>query len=274
MWSAKEGTIPPEANGFHFLLVSPSIPVTGWTGGLVEYSYFHESNDKKDASNTVGRFYDTSSGWSLWNDFDGFVILSDGFWSMDRYDDFSGLLGSGVDSVQIAWELIDLSTPGSPTWGRHGGVKFFIDNVSFASYDGTQTTFPAPNNRLFTDTFSLSDPAHTAYLENGEQGDWIGTGSARALAADESLSVDVHDPDGIGAGNVLLSWTTDAGGTWHSKPMSLSVPEGNTGGTYRAILGADDGGVEDMTAPGDGLVWAAGTRVDWYVEVTDDDASV
>lgn len=41
MWSAKEGGIPPSANGFHFLLVSPSINVTGWTGGLVEYNSFH-----------------------------------------------------------------------------------------------------------------------------------------------------------------------------------------------------------------------------------------
>ncbi|MGH2570889.1 MAG: hypothetical protein ACRDGR_06665, partial [bacterium] len=274
MWSAKEGPIPPEANGFHFLLVSPSIPVTGWTGGLVEYAYFHESNGKNDASNIVGRFYDTSSGWSLWNDFDGFVTLGGGFWSMDRLQDFSGLLGPAVDSVQIAWELIDTSTPGSPTWGAHGGVKFFVDNVSFANYDGTQTTFTAPPIAVFTDTFSLSDPAHTPFLENAEQGDWIGTGGARAFAADESLSVDVHDPDGIGAGDVVLSWTTDGGGTWHSKPMSLSVPEGTEGGKYRAIIGADDGGVEDMTAPGDGLVWSAGTEVAWYMEATDDDSNV
>ncbi|MGH2570969.1 MAG: hypothetical protein ACRDGR_07070, partial [bacterium] len=110
MWSAKEGAVPPEANGFHFLLVSPSIPVTGWTGGLVEYDSYFDSNGKNDFSNTVARAYDTSSGWSLWSDFDGFLTFSGGFWSTG-FDDFSDLLGPGVDSLQVAWELLDLSTP-------------------------------------------------------------------------------------------------------------------------------------------------------------------
>jgi hypothetical protein len=274
LWSAKEGNVPPEANGFHFLLVSPSIPVSGWTAGLVEYDLFLDSNGKEDVSNTVGRFYDTSSGWSLWNDFDGFLTIGGGFWGT-FFDDVSDLLGPGVDSLQIAWEFIDVSTPGGATWGKHGGVKYFVDNVSVGSYDGTQTRFTARVIDFFTETFSLSDPAHTPFLENDEQGDWIGSGGARAFADDESLSVAVHDVDLMGAGDVQLYWSTNGGGTWDSKAMALSVPDSfGHGGIYRAIIGADDGGAEDMTASGDELVWVAGTQVDWYVEATDDDSNV
>jgi len=153
-------------------------------------------------------------------------------------------------------------------------VKYFVDNVSFGSYDGTRTTFTARVIDVFADTFSLSDPAHTPFLDNAEQGDWIGSGGLRAFAAEESLTVQVIDPDGMAADAVGLHWSTDGGGTWHSKTMDLSVadPSGQ-GGDYRAVIGADDGGVEDMTDPGDGLVWAAGTRVEWYVEATDDQSN-
>jgi hypothetical protein len=230
LWSAKETSIPSWANGFHFLLVSPSIPVADWTGGLVEYDRYHQENGRQDVSNTVGRAYDASTGWSAWNDFDGFLIAGTGLW-VTRSDDFSGLLGPTVDSIQVAWELIDTSLPGSNSWNKHGGVKYFVDNVSFARYDGTATQFTVRVIDVFTDTFSLSDPAHTPFLESGEQGGWTGIGGVRAFAADESLSVVIHDTDGIGAGDVLLHWTTDGGGAWHSKPMELSIYTGSTAGS-------------------------------------------
>ncbi len=286
MWAAKPagGPIPPSGNGFDFFLVSPSIPCAGWNGGVVEYSeYVCMPPATEDFADQLVRVYDTNQGWSPWNDFDAFHLLGGcSFWTMDNRQDLSPFLGATIESVQVAWEVVDANKPGDFEWGKHNMVQYLIDNVSFGSFDATGTVFTARSIEMFADTFSLSDPAHTAFLANSEQGIWSGHGGpsgVRDFANADSLTVQIEDSDGVSASNVDLWWRHDDGGSgsfgaFAKVDMSFAVPDplsATDEGTYRAIIGKDDGGVEDVSGTaGDRLIWKAGTTVHYYVSVVDD----
>lgn len=273
MWAAR-----PDANGFDFLLVSPAIDVQGWTGGVIEYSsYYCLPPGTEDIAQRLVRFHDTADGWSVWNDYRYELIGGCSDWSFNEQMDLTDWLGTGVDSLQVAWEVLDLSEPGGLTWGNHLDVQVLVDNVSIGRFDGTVTSFDARPIDLFADTFSRSDPAHTPFLDNASQGNWSGTGGSFDFAAQDSLSVFVRDTDGISEGNVLLWWRHDDGagtfGSWESVTMDLSLRDLGSAtdeGMYRAIIGKDDGGVEDLTPAGDHLIWLPGTTVEYYVAATDD----
>jgi hypothetical protein len=226
-------------------------------------------------------------GWSTWLDPDPFVLLGGcSTWTSD-YLYFTDFLGANIDSVQVGLEFMDLTKPGDFGWGKHSGAQYLIDNVSIGTFDGTVTTFVARVIDVFVDTYSLSDPAHTAFLENADQGHWIGLGPdmthQRAFANAESLTVDVTDPNGVSAANVDLWWRHDNGGSgtfgaFSKIDMDFSVPDPlstSDEGTYRAIIGSDDGGVQDVDGtPANDLIWKAGTTVHYYVKVTDNAANV
>jgi hypothetical protein len=284
MWAAKpdNNPIPSSANGFDFFLVSPSIDVSGWTGGVVTWKGYDCDGllQNNNWSIVNVRAYENNAGWSTWQFESGFPNPCG--WSDSQSKDLSEFLGTSVESLQVGWEFRDFSKPGDLTWGKHSGSQFLVDNVSFASYDGTGTVFTARSGiDFFADTFSLSDPAHTAFLANAEQGDWVGAGGSRQLSSNDSLNISVTDIDHLTLEDVVLAWRHDDGGTgfgaWQSKAMNFSVQDGTRPpgeGTYRTTLGADDGGTEDLTASGDGRVWKSGTTVEYYVTVTDDGSNV
>lgn len=287
MWAAKPavGAIPPSGNGFDFFLASPVIDCDGWNAGVSIYDeYFCVPSNTRDFKSHGIRVYDTMTGWSPWNDFgEGFDDAGCEGWRTGRTDDFTPYLGPTVDSLQLGFELIDFDQPGDMTWGKHATVQYLIDNVSIGSFDPAATQFYARAIDVFTDTFSLSDPAHTPFLENADQGNWIGTSGTRPFAGAESLSVEVGDPNGISASNVDLWWRHDDGGSvsfgaFQKIDMTYSIqnPLSPTDeGTYRAIIGRDDGGGEDVDGTSaNGLVWKAATTVQYYVKVTDDAANV
>jgi hypothetical protein len=292
MWSAKEGPVPSWANGFDFLLVSPVIDVSGWSAGVVEFDAYFSNNwgEREDWSRGVVRVHDTSLGWSPWDGFDEIIIPQEGWWNHNDQHILTPFLGPNVDSLQVAWELFDTSEPGSNSWGKHGGVKYYIDNVSFGSFDATETVFTSRVIDFLTDTFSRVDPAHTPFLDNAEQGDWIGLGGSRAFENADSLTVHIEDLDGMASATIGLFFRHDDGTgpavanqvwtAWESKAMDLSVPDQfNTGwGDYRMIFGEDSGiaigsGGEDGTGAADGFIWNAGTTVQYYVKVVDDAAN-
>jgi hypothetical protein len=285
MWAAKRDVGPIPTNQFDFFLVSPVIDCSDWLGGVVEYASYHCTPDGSDDwVDQLIRVYDSSLGWSPWQDIQETIIWDPGcyFWWMNKLHDLTPFLGPGVDSLQVAWEILDLSDPGDISWGHHNGVNYLIDNVSFGSFDPTVTVFSARTIDLFADTFSKSDPAHTPFLANAEQGMWSGVpGGTRDFANCDSLTVGMEDPDGITAANVVLWWRHDDGGSgmfgsWASQPMDFAIPDPlspNDEGTYRALLGKDDGGEQDVDrTPGNGLIWKAGTTVEYYVRVVDDAA--
>ncbi|MGH2570403.1 MAG: hypothetical protein ACRDGR_04215, partial [bacterium] len=110
IWSAKDGPIPPEGNGFDFTLVSPAIDVQGWTGGIVQFaSLFTNNNGKRnDWRRERARAYDSAQGWSLWNDFDEFIVFfDDPYWHRNDSHDLTEFLGPNIDSIQVSWEIFD-----------------------------------------------------------------------------------------------------------------------------------------------------------------------
>jgi hypothetical protein len=286
MWAAKpsDGQITPMDGGFDFFLVSPKVNCDGWTGGVCEYAeYLCFIQDVQDYANQVVRLYDTVNGWSPWNDYDGFVTFAGcEFWNLNTNDDITPYLGTSIDSLQVAWELLEFDKPGDFTWGKHGSVQMLIDNVSFGSFDGQSTVFTARVIDIFADTFSLSDPAHTPFLQNPEQGNWSGLSAVppgtRDFANADSLNVQINDFNGFTANNVDLFWRHDNGGSGSFGPfnkidMSYAVPDPlspTDEGTYRAIIGADNGGTEDVNPPANNrLIWKAATTVQYYVKVVD-----
>ena len=297
MWSAKPQAGFPaggEANGFRMYLVAPAFSTDGWTGGIAQFSqYLCMPSKKSDYINTHARWYDTSGTWSLWNDFDGFITFEGcEFWNINDFEDLTPYLGASVESLQVAWEALDTSRDGENSWGKHGSVQYFVDNVSFGSFDGTASVFTARVIDIFADTFSQVDPAHTPFLGNSQQGDWSGMGGTRDFAAGDSMTVTITDVDGLANAvgtptNVSLYFRHDSatGPTasaqvwtnWVSKAMDLSVPDNfNAGwGDYRMIFGDDSGtgfnaGGEDGTNAADGRIWLPGTTVQYYVKTIDD----
>jgi hypothetical protein len=289
MWEAKPDPGPIPEDGFRFLLVSPQIPVGGWTGGVLSYTeYLCADPNREDRANQLVRYFDSALGlWSPWADADG-LTLEGGCtgWDLDACVDLTPFLGADIETLQVAFELCDVSSPLDFSWGKHSAVNYLVDNVSVGSFSSTASVFAFARSDLFHDTFSLSDPAHAAYLDNDEQGQWIG---GRTLEPEEMLSIRVSDVDGLsthvnggsagppagGPARVDLFWRS-AGGPWNSKLMSYEIAMGAAGeGIYRVTIG-DDGGVlpEDQTSGSDGLIWTAGQLVEYYLKVVDDGSAV
>ncbi len=287
MWSAKPAATAIPANGFDYFLVSPRVACNGWTGGVLEYSgYRCVPADRTDYTNTQLRFYNTATAsWSIWNDYDGFIRFGGcDFWGFNDTELLTPYLGAEVDSLQFAWEILDISQPGDFSWGFHGAVTYLVDNVSVGQFDGSSTVFTTRVIDVLSDTFSRSDPAHTPFLQNPEEGDWAGNTGSRAFADADSLSISIDDVDGITAGNIDLFWRVGSGtpptfGSWTSKDMVYSDvdPTSPTDeGTYRGTFGNTSSEDYSLNEPGSvpgnpGLdpIWNAGQTVEYYVKVTD-----
>jgi hypothetical protein len=287
MWNAKP-TLPIPNGGFSYFLVSPKIPVAGWTGGVIEYSTYRcLPENYEDYVNFIVRTHPGDApDWGPWRDTDGYLVNGGcESWSKNRTEDLTPFLGGGVDSLQVAWHMLDVDRPGDPAWGPHGQVQVLIDNVSIGSFDGSGTFFAARSFDLFSDTFSRTDPAHTPSVGNAEEGDWSGNGGARPFAKEDSLFVDVSDVDGVTAGNVLLYWRVGTSTppvyppVFSSKVMAYSDPDpasASDEGGYRSVIGntaSEDYSAAEAGSPGDPLkdpIWDAGQTVQYYIEVTDD----
>jgi hypothetical protein len=136
MWSSTPavGAIP--ANGFAFILVAPRLDVSGWTEGVVEYSeYYCFLAPRIDYGQQVVRVHDSTIGaWSPWIDVGDSLSGGCTEWEMNKRVELTPYVGGTVDSLQVGWEVFDGSQPGDLAWGKHGAVKYLIDNVSFADY--------------------------------------------------------------------------------------------------------------------------------------------
>jgi hypothetical protein len=293
MWAAKPATSGIPANGFAYILASPKVYCDGWTGGLVEWSnYMCAQEDREDYANYLMRAYDSVKGeWSLWLDFDGPGTVWFGgcdFWNFNNTELLTPYLAANVDSLQIGWELLDVNVPGDFEWGAHGAVTLLVDNVSIGEFDGTATVFTIGGTTQFSDTFSLTDQAHTQSLKNIEEGNWIATGGTRIASKDDSLQVQITDYDGVSASNVTLFWRVGTGtpptfpGVWQSKPMILSEPDPTSEsdeGTYRAAIGGPSApedynvGESGSTTPPNlelhDPIWTPGQTIEYYVRVVD-----
>jgi hypothetical protein len=286
MWSSKPAATSIPDNGFDYYLVSPVINCNGWTGGVLEYAgYQCAPEDRKDYTNTLLRTYNTASGWSLWNDYDGFVLFQGcDFWNINDTENMTPYLGAEIDSLQMGWEMLEFDKPGDFTWGFHTAVIYLVDNVSVGSFDGSSTIFTASGITIFSDTFSRSDPAHTAQMPNSSEGDWLGNGGSHRLSDVDSLAVQINDVDGVTNGNVRLYWRVGTGtppvfGSWSNKTMVYSDVDPTSPsdeGTYRTVIGNTTSEDFDPTHEAGSLgnpaidpIWAAGQTVEYYVRCQD-----
>jgi hypothetical protein len=285
MWTTRG--IPSGNNNWDYYLVSPVINCNGWSGGTLDYDdYQCEVSTRKNYTNTLLRLYNHTNGWSLWNDYDIFVTFQGcNFWNVNDTETLTPFLGSDVDSVQLAFEMLDVSKSGEIDWGNHAGVAYLVDNVSVGSFDGSSTVFTLSGISIFSDTFSRVDPSHTANMRNSEEGNWVGNGGTRRFATVDSLSVIVNDFDGVTNGNVRLFWRVGTGtppvfGSWSNKQMVYSGvdPTSPTDeGTYQSVIG--NTGSERYSsggAFGNGAlpIWDSGQTVEYYVRCQDNNGAL
>ena len=290
VWSAcpYEGgawRIPTYCNGFLYRLMTPKV-YTGW-GNVPPYNIPKEyaglvvQNDVyvcfKEATcdyyDTKINVYDPSPasgvpGWCGWKNIDGYIYYGGcDFMNVDTVEDVSQFLGAGVDSAWYAWDIMDVGETDDFCWTTlipkpHRLSQIMIDNVSLGIFDGSATFFHARVIDMFQDSFDLDTPAHNALLANGDMPKFV-------LDVDESLTVDIHDLNGLaGAGAIVdLYYSVDKGATWRNHAMDLESPDPsnpNLGGTYR-------GSITPAQAYGDASTqWTAGTEVWYYIYVKDD----
>lgn len=283
MWASKPDAGIIASNQFSYYLVSPKILCDGWTGAVEEYSgYMCAPDPRNDFTNTLVRVYNAvESQWSLWNDFDGFITFGGcEFWNLNDTEDLSPFMGAEVDSLQLAWEMLDFDKPTDFSWGYHGAVTYLIDNVSVGHYDQTSTIFTTRSIDILSDTFSLVDPAHTPFLQNREEGNWSGqTGKTRVFADVDSLNVEINDVNGILSSGVTMSYRIGSGtpptfGAWATKAMIYSDPDPNSPtdeGTYRGSFGNTT--TEDFAPASETVgtdhIFIAGSTVEYYVKAVD-----
>jgi hypothetical protein len=276
--------VPPESNGFLYRLVGPTI-YTGWgepdvpkeyAGLVVQRDIFvcFKENfcDYYDTKVTV---YNTApstgqpAGWCGWENIDGYIYYGGcDFMNVDSQEDVSQWMGSAIDSVMYAWDMMDVGATDDWCWTTttpkpHRKSTMQVDNISFGLFDASGTFFHARVIDMLQDTFDLETAAHNALCANADM--------PKILVRSESLYVDIHDMNGLTGTNayVRLYFSTDQGGTWDFNDMVLAVPDDNNpdlGGSY---IGSIHPSEIDIT-PYPNATWIPGTEVWYYIEARDD----
>lgn len=262
-------------NGWHYRLMSPKIeiPAVGGSGCLVQYDqYMCASAYSCDHTDTRVRFHDSDlETWCPWINIDGY-ILSGGctFWNIDYTEDISALYGAGSDSLQFAWELMDVSRPLDRCRGKHSGgfrTDNLIDNISIGFFPQNGTMFTARGIDLLHDSFLPGvAQGYNSFFDayDSDTLAYYSGGSAPPLPRNQQLCLDCTDKDGLAS--VMLWGSIDGGAAWASDTMTLAVPhdprDPDLGGEYFGTIRAYD------FAPGD-TAWETGTECWYYVMAVD-----
>lgn len=263
-----EGGYPvgvPWRNGWHYRLVTPSIPLLN-TGCVVQYDQFMCISDIVcDRTNTQVRFYDTiNETWCPWHDIDNYVLTGGCFfWNFDLEEDVTPFFGTSHDSMQFCYGLLDQSSPGEFCRGKHRGTEEIVDNVSIGFFDGNATVFRArtidllhdmffeENICAFNSQFHAYDPDTVNYYSSGNP-----------MCRDEQLYIEVTDKDDVVT--VDLYGSIDGGATWISKAMTMFQPfdpqNPDLGGEYYGTFCPADFSLSS---------WSKNTEVLYYVLCTD-----
>ena len=254
----------PWRNGWYYRLISPAIPITN-TGCVIQFdayecymAYTCDYTDKRV------RFFDGNYGtWCPWIDVDGIPISAPCYRYFNRNEDLTPFMRSTSDSVQFAWELIDVSSPGELCWGKHNKTDYQIDNVSVGFYDASATRFYTRCIDLLHDTFSTDICGYNSGFaaRNPDTLDYY-AGEAHDLPYWNQLRMEITDVDELSA--VELYGSVDGGSSWAWRGMTLRYPAdpGNPayGGEYSGTLCPSDFGIAE---------WDTGTTVWYYVKATD-----
>jgi hypothetical protein len=276
VWRARpEMGFPADAawrNGWFYRLVTPKVHIEN-SGCVVQYDRFMCSYEYCcQFTDTQVRFYDSAYGeWCPWTNIDG-ELLRGGcfFWEHDHQEDLTVFYSGTADSMQFAWDFLDLSGPCDFCRRIPKGTDLQIDNVSIGFYDGDATVFSARPQDLLHDTFHDSICGHNSFFDEYDPvvlATYAGPPYTPELPWDKQFVLDVFDKDGV-AGAALFG-SVDGGTSWTSKTMTMAIPHnpGNPGlgGTYYATLCPNDFGLPR---------WERATEVWYYVEATDQIANV
>ncbi|MFH1221087.1 MAG: FlgD immunoglobulin-like domain containing protein [Candidatus Eisenbacteria bacterium] len=269
MWRARpEKGYPSGAawrNGWYYRLMTPRVPMVN-SGALIQYdSYWCSSDVTCDYGSEWVRFYDSQYGkWCPWLDPTPIHLEGCFFWNFDRSKDVSDYMTSTADSMQFAWEVLDVSVPGDPCRGKHTSTDYQVDNVSIGFYDAAATDFGGRGIDLLHDTFLTDICGYNSFFDvysPDTVAKYSGPG-APPLPKEDQLYLRVIDPDHLGA--VAVWGSIDGGANWHSNPMTFAEAadpfDPALGGEYYGTLCPADFGLGQ---------WARGTEVWYYVKATD-----
>lgn len=253
-------------NGWYCRLVSPRIPIAG-AGCVVQYDqYLCTHPTSCDFAATNVRVHDVGyDRWCPWNSISGYLLTGGcDSWTIDKNEDVSSFYGPAADSIQFAWDFMDLSAPGSQCYGYHFESDHLVDNVSVGFFDGHATNFRLLPQDLLHDSFYDSVCAYSSYFTAYDY-DSVAKYSAPSppsLPRKQQLNVDVVDKDGLASVSLVAS--ADRGATWMSVPMYLRQPadqnDPGRGGLYCGTLDHTDFGYP---------AWPRGTEVWYYVLAQD-----
>jgi hypothetical protein len=257
-----------ELNSFYRLL-SPRVRVA-YSGCVVQYDQYMCSRWPLtcDYMDTKVKFYDeVEQEWCPWTNIDGYILYGGcSLWDINRNEDVSRFYSSTAESVQFAWDFMDLSVPGQTCRGRHKDSDDLIDNVSIGFYSRNETIFTARGIDLLHDSFLPQiDQAYNSFFDayDADSINWY-RNSGHTIPRTTQLNIDATDKDGIST--VRLWASINKGATWIVKNMTLDIPQDpnnpSLGGKYYANVKASD------FSPGV-TSWTVGTEIWYFVEVVD-----
>lgn len=256
-------------NGWYYRLITPSIPI-GNSGCVVQYDFYECALDYScDYPAEKVRFYNADYGtWCPWIDMYGYIPPR--CWTdYDVTEDISPFYGSSADSMQFAWELMDVSAPADHCRGKHKGTESLVDNVSIGFFDASASVLRARSIDLLQDSFHDSIPGHNSHFDAYDVdtlNHYSGPPYTNPIRKTHQLYLDVSDKDGIR--EVRLYGSIDGGASWVWVPMIMAVPfdpsEPDLGGEYYATLYPTDFGLSR---------WSKGTEVWYYVKCEDQDGT-
>jgi hypothetical protein len=270
-WRARpEGGYPGAAewrNGWFWRLTSPAAAIQS-SGCVVQYDWYRcQLEYTCDYVDTKVRFYDNRYGlWCPWIDIDGRILYGGCVgWEIDLIEDVTRLYGSEADSMQFAWDMMDVSGPNDYCLGKHKSTDLQIDNVSIGFYDGNATRFTARPSDMLHDSFFDSLPGYNSFFDAYDPDTlsrYAGPPYVPQLPWSKQMVVDVTDKDLVL--DVRIYGSIDRGATWVWSSMVERIPfdpdNPALGGTYHGTLIPYDFGHPR---------WPVGVEVWYYVRCED-----
>jgi hypothetical protein len=256
-------------NGWFYRMMSPRLALQN-TGAVVQYDQYMCILDYTcDYTNSKVRFRDSANQmWCPWVDIDGFLLYGGCFfWNFDQNEDVTPFYGATNDSMQFAWEMIDVSQPGDPCRGKHKDSDNIIDNVSVGFFDGNASVFTLRGIDILQDSFleEVAQAYNSFFSAYSQDSILRYSGSTpAAMRKAYQMNLDVTDKDGLAS--VQIVGSIDGGASWVSSNMTLlqandpGHPE--LGGQYYGTLKASD------FTPG-ATAWDVGTECWYYIKATD-----
>jgi hypothetical protein len=256
-------------NGWFYRLQSPSVPIEN-TGCIVQYDQFMCALDYTcDYTDTKVRFYNgTYNTWCPWINIDNFILYGGCFfWNFNSQENVTPFYGADNDSMQFAWDLMDVSSVGDFCRGKHKSTELQVDNVSVGFYDGNASLFSARSIDIFQDTFHDSLPSFNSFFDTYDSDTlnlYSGPPYVPNIPRTQRLYVTITDKNTIVENKLIGS--VDEGATWVEVTMAQDIPSDPSnpalGGDYYANFTPED-------FYGVGTRWPKGTEVWYYVRCED-----